>query len=68
MGVARGGAGAREYLLGRGLRRARCAQFRVGYAPCAWDRVLIASRRAGYTDEELLRGRAGAVRGREGRL
>src|SRR6185437_4410981 len=25
-----------------------------GYAPSAWDRVLLASRRAGYSDEELL--------------
>jgi DNA primase len=26
----------------------------VGYAPSAWDRILLASRRAGFTDEELL--------------
>jgi DNA primase len=28
--------------------------FRVGYAPSAWDRILTASRRAGFSDEELL--------------
>ena len=26
----------------------------MGYAPSAWDRILIASRGAGYSDEELL--------------
>jgi DNA primase len=45
---------AREYLLGRGLAEETLKQFRVGYAPSAWDRILLASRRAGYSDEELL--------------
>ena len=45
---------AREYLLGRGLTEETLKEFRVGYAPSAWDRVLMASRRAGYSDEELL--------------
>jgi DNA primase len=45
---------AREYLLGRGLNEETLKEFRVGYAPSAWDRVLLASRRAGYSDEELL--------------
>ena len=45
---------ARDYLLGRGLAEETLKEFRVGYAPSAWDRVLLASRRAGYTDEELL--------------
>jgi DNA primase len=27
--------------------------FRVGYAPSAWDRVLVASRRGGYSEKEL---------------
>jgi len=47
-------AGAREYLLGRGLREDTLKEFRVGYAPSAWDRILLASRRAGFSDEELL--------------
>ncbi|MDQ6775763.1 MAG: DNA primase, partial [Actinomycetota bacterium] len=47
-------AGARSYLLGRGLAEATLREFRVGYAPSAWDRILLASRRAGFTDEELL--------------
>jgi len=45
---------AREYLVGRGLAETTLKEFRVGYAPSAWDRVLLASRRAGYSDEELL--------------
>jgi DNA primase len=46
--------GARDYLLGRGLTEETLKEFRVGYAPSAWDRVLLASRRAGYSDEELV--------------
>jgi DNA primase len=57
-------APAREYLAGRGLREETLREYRVGYAPSAWDRVLVASRRAGYSEEELLA--AGLVaRGRE---
>lgn len=47
-------AEAREYLLGRGLDEQTLQAFRVGYAPSAWDRVLLASRRAGFTEEELI--------------
>ena len=45
---------AREYLLGRGLQESTLREFRVGYAPSAWDRMLRASRSSGYSDEELL--------------
>jgi DNA primase len=51
---AREAADARDYLLGRGLREETLREFRVGYAPSAWDRMMLASRRAGFTDEELL--------------
>ncbi len=51
---AREAGDAREYLLGRGLREETLREFRVGYAPSAWDRMMLASRRAGFTDEELL--------------
>jgi len=51
---AREAADARDYLLGRGLREQTLREFRVGYAPSAWDRMMLASRRAGFTDEELL--------------
>ncbi len=46
-------ARAREYLAGRGLGEEILRQFRVGYAPSAWDRVLLASRRGGFSEEEL---------------
>jgi DNA primase len=46
-------AKAREYLLGRGLSEEILRAFRVGYAPSAWDRVLLASRRGGFSEEEL---------------
>jgi DNA primase len=44
---------AREYLLGRGLGEEILREFRVGYAPSAWDRVLTASRRGGFSEQEL---------------
>jgi DNA primase len=47
-------ARAREYLAGRGLEQALLEEFRVGYAPSAWDRVLLASRRGGFSERELL--------------
>jgi DNA primase len=46
-------AGARDYLAGRGLEEAVLREFRVGYAPSAWDRVLLASRRGGFSEQEL---------------
>ncbi len=44
---------AREYLAGRGLGEEILREFRVGYAPSAWDRVLLASRRGGFSEREL---------------
>ncbi|HEY2217281.1 MAG TPA: DNA primase, partial [Solirubrobacteraceae bacterium] len=46
-------AKAREYLLGRGLTQEALQEFRVGYAPSAWDKVLLASRRGGFSEQEL---------------
>ncbi len=45
---------ARDYLNSRGLREETLREFRVGYAPSAWDRMLTASRRAGFSDADLL--------------
>jgi DNA primase len=45
--------GAREYLEGRGLGEEILREFRVGYSPSAWDRVLLASRRGGFSEQEL---------------
>jgi DNA primase len=47
-------APAREYLLGRGLEEGALREYRVGWAPDAWDRVVNASARAGYSENELL--------------
>ena len=44
---------AREYLEGRGLGEEILREFRVGYSPSAWDRVLLASRRGGFSEQEL---------------
>jgi DNA primase len=44
---------ARAYLLERGLQEATLREFRVGYAPSAWDKVLNASRRAGFGNREI---------------
>lgn len=46
-------AAARDYLRQRGLEDAMLREFRVGYAPSAWDKVLLASRRAGWSEQEL---------------
>jgi DNA primase len=46
-------ARAREYLEERGLGEEILREFRVGYAPSAWDRVLSASRRGGFSEQEL---------------
>ncbi|MHB8659440.1 MAG: DNA primase [Solirubrobacteraceae bacterium] len=46
-------AGARDYLLGRGFAAEILREFRVGYAPSAWDRMLLASRKAGFSEAEL---------------
>jgi DNA primase len=47
-------APAREYLRGRGLSEQTLHEFRVGFASRAWDRMAVASRSAGFTDEELV--------------
>lgn len=44
---------ARSYLLDRGLEEVTLRKFRVGYAPSAWDRVLVASRQGGYSEQEI---------------
>ncbi len=46
-------AKAREYLLGRGLSEEILKEFKVGYSPSAWDRVLVASRRGKFSNREV---------------
>jgi DNA primase len=50
---SREAARAREYLAERGLEEATLREFRVGYAPSAWDHVLKLSLRAGFKAREL---------------
>jgi DNA primase len=54
---------ARRYLAGRGLSEDVLRDFRIGYAPKAWDRVMLAAQRDGFSEQEL----AGAGLGRRGR-
>jgi DNA primase len=56
---------ARGYLTGRGLREEVLRDFGVGYAPSAWDKLLVAGQRAGFSVEEL-RGVGLVQRGRQG--
>jgi DNA primase len=46
-------AKAREYLAERGLAEATLRDFGVGFAPSAWDKVLVAGQRAGFSVAEL---------------
>jgi DNA primase len=46
-------APARAYLLERGLEEGFLREFRVGYAPSAFDTLLRAVRRAGFSNREL---------------
>src|SRR5215213_11179070 len=47
-------ARARAYLAERGFSGEVLAEFRVGYSPSAWDRVLTGAQRDGYSPDELL--------------
>jgi DNA primase len=47
-------ADARAYLAGRGLEEAALKSYRVGYAPSAWDKLLLVARQAGFSEDELL--------------
>jgi len=44
---------AREYLSERGLGEEVLKAFAVGYAPSAWDKVLLRGQRAGFKVEEM---------------
>jgi len=56
---------ARQYLAERGLSEAVLRDFGVGFAPSAWDKILVAGQRAGFKVEEL--GAVGLIqKGRQG--
>jgi len=44
---------ARDYLADRGLGEQILRDFGVGFAPSAWDKVLVAGQRAGFSVAEL---------------
>jgi DNA primase len=44
---------AREYLAGRGLSEETLRAFGVGYAPSAWDKILVRGQQAGFSVPEL---------------
>jgi DNA primase len=58
---------ARKYLGSRGLSEEVLAEFRVGYSPSAWDRMILGARQSGFSEEELIaaglaqRGRSGGI-------
>ena len=58
-------AKAREYLAERGLGETVLRDFGVGYAPSAWDKILVRGQQAGFSVAEL-RGVGLAQRGRSG--
>jgi DNA primase len=58
-------AKARDYLAARGLGEEALRGFGVGYAPSAWDKILVLGQRAGFRVEEL-RGVGLVQRGRGG--
>ncbi len=46
---------ARDYLAGRGLGEEILKEFGVGYAPSAWDTLLVRGQRAGFRVDELMK-------------
>ncbi len=44
---------AREYLAERGLSEGTLREFGVGYAPSAWDKILVRGQQAGFSVAEL---------------
>jgi DNA primase len=59
-------AKARGYLAERGLSEEALRAFGVGYAPSAWDKILVRGQQAGFSVEEL-HGVGLVQRGREGK-
>jgi DNA primase len=60
-------AKARDYLAGRGFGEEVLREFRIGYSPSAWDKLLTGGQRDGFSQEDLAA--AGLVqRGKDGRV
>ncbi len=61
------GQGALQYFTGRALSKATQTRFGLGFAPDAWDKLLLAMQARGYEKKELIE--AGlAVSGQNGRI
>jgi DNA primase len=60
-------AAARDYLAGRGLSEEILREFRIGYSPSAWDRMIVRAQEGGFRPDELV-GAGLAQRGRQGGL
>jgi DNA primase len=58
---------ARTYLSERGLSPEILREFRIGYSPSSWHRMIIGAQQAGFREEELMaaglaqRGRTGGI-------
>ena len=59
-------ARARDYLAGRGLGEEVLRTFRVGYAPSAWDKLMLKAQRDGFSQEGSWRRRRTGAKGRQG--
>jgi DNA primase len=44
---------AREYLAGRGFSEEILREFRIGYSPSAWDRLIVGAQERGFRPKEL---------------
>ena len=47
---------ARDYLAGRGLSEETLREFRIGYSPSAWDRMIVGAQEGGFRRQELVEG------------
>ena len=64
LGLARGGAGARATWPGAGWRSRCSGDFGVGYAPKAWDRMIVGAAQGGFSQPELVAAGLAAARSR----
>jgi DNA primase len=44
---------ARDYLAGRGFSEQILREFRIGYSPSAWDRMIVGAQEGGFRPREL---------------
>lgn len=58
---------ARAYLKSRGIGSAEAEHFKLGFSPPGWDQLVVHLRKAGFTEDELLRSGL-AFRNDRGRL